>query len=776
MSINIELEQIFKDSLVKGINLFAGSGFSIFAKDLNGEALPAGEQFKKELITEFSRPDLSTLSLDKISTILKATQLDKFNNYVKSRFSVSYFDNLYNALNKINYSSIVTTNVDNLIPKIFSNNNNFYLNNVTKTGAVYAEKSAVNYIPLHGCVDDESPNFIFATTEIASAFSSDRDKWHYLTNALQSSPTIFWGYRLEDAGVLEALHPSAMGGREKKIAWIVLTEADKASIEYYKALGFNIIIADTEKLISYIESLDVFPKQPAKLSFATKNVFPEFSIPNIGEVPVRSLVKFYTGESPIWSDIFSGRIHKTGYYRQIENDILGGRNLIVTGLTGSGKTTLMMQLAAGVTFNGHKLICQNMTKEKADFILRRLNKENALVFIDNFANDLDAFNNLVKQKNIHLVGFERDYNYEIVCHKVDERNCKRIDITTLNERDIQEIFNKIPIEVRIAALTKPNEDEMSPSLFELIQMNTTTPRLKERFVKVIEEIESSKPILVDILVMLSYVHSCRTPVSFDMLMSFLRNTTGDYKEIYELMRELGEMVADYGGTTIEIDDRQDYFITRSTIIAEAIMDQVPSRILRRVITTFHNEVSSYRIFRYDIFRLKAYDANLMAHAFPEWREGYKFYETAYYINRSAYLKQQGALYLAKKQRYHEAFIWIDEALIQTNHRVFSIRNSHAIILFKANISKELSDPTVRQTLDNSMKILSDCYNDDQRKLYHALVFADQSIKYHEKFHDEKSQGYLQTSLKWLSEEEEKGFRIESLHYLLKKIKRILSSL
>jgi len=471
------------------------------------------------------------------------------------------------------------------------------------------------------------------------------------------------------------------------------------------------------------------------------------------------------------------RSHKTKYYYQLENDILGGSNLIVTGLPASGKTTLMMQLAAGVSFDGHKLVCQNITKEKADFIVRRLNGDKALVFIDDFANDLDAFNNLSKQKNIRLAGFERDYNYEIVSHKIDKRNYKRIDITTLDDKDIQEVFNRIPIEVRNGTLSQPQEDEMSPSLFELIQMNTTIPKLKDRFAEVIRQLESSKPILVDILVMLSYVHSCRTPVSFDMLMSFLRDTTSDYKEIYQLLQELGQMVADYGGTAIEINDNQDYFMPRSTLIAEAIMGQVPSRILRRVIKTFHNEVSPYRIFRYDIFRMKAYDSGLMAHAFPEWQEGYKFYETVYYyIDHSAYSRQQGALYLAKMQQYREAFIWIDEALIRTKHKVFSIRNSHAIILFKANIDKEGSNPTVRETLDHSMKILSECYDADQRKLYHALVFGDQAIKYYVKFRDNKSQEYLQTSLKWLTEEESKGFRRQAIQRLLKETKRLLVSL
>lgn len=774
MNVNIELEHIFKEAITKGINLFSGSGFSVHAKDGNNRQLPTSDQLKKELITEFSRQDIDSLSIDKISTILKSTRLDDFNRYIKSRFLVASFDSLYDSLNKIKYNTILTTNVDNLLPKIFANNNNFYLNNVTKTGAVFAEKSAVNYIPLHGNVEDESPNFIFATTELASAFSSDRDKWHYLTNALQTSPTIFWGYRLEDAGVLEALYPQTINKRERKTAWVVLKDNDNATVEYFKALGLNIIVADTASLLNYIGSLSILPKQ-TKISFATKSLFPEFNIPGPTEVPSRPLIRFYTGEPPIWSDIFSGRIYKTMYYNKIENDILGGHNLIITSLPASGKTTLMMQLAVGVNYDGHKLVCKNMTVEKSDFVLRRLNGDKALIFIDDFANDLNAFNNLVGRQNIRLVGFERDYNYEIVSHKIDKRNCKRIDITILPDKDIQEIFNKIPIEVRTQALSQTGKEEMSPSLFELIQLNTTIPKLKDRFAEVIRQLESSKPILVDILVMLSYVHSCRTPASFDMLMSYLRNTTNDYKEIYQLLQELGQMVVDYGGGAIGIDDNQDYFIPRSTIIAEAVMSQVPSRILRRVINTFHNEISPYRIFRYDIFKMRAYDSGLMAHAFPDWEEGYKFYETAYYIDRSAYLRQQGALYLTKMQRYREAFIWIDEALIQTKHKVFSIRNSHAVILFKANIDKDASGAIVRETLDSSMKILSDCYDADQRKLYHALVFADQAIKYHDKFRDMRSVAYLQTSEKWLSEEEKKGFRRQAIQRLLRSINNILTT-
>ena len=443
-------------------------------------------------------------------------------------------------------------------------------------------------------------------------------------------------------------------------------------------------------------------------------------------------------------------------------------------MTASGKTTLMMQLAAGVNFKGHKLVCKDPTLSKAEFISRRLEGSPALIFIDDFANDIEAFQHLLTCKNIILVGFERDYNYEMASHKIDQSKCLLLDITSLEPKDIQDVFTNIPVEIRTEHLEIPSEEEATPSLFEIIQMNTAMPKLKDRFASVITQLENADTTLADILVMFSYVHSCRTPVSFDMLLAFVRNVTENYDEVYKLIQKLGTMVLDYVGTTIEIDTQQDYFVPRSTLISEAIMAQVPSKILKRVLLTFHNEVSPYRVFRYDIFKKKAYDANIMSKAFTNIEEGKDFYEKAYQADKSPYLRQQGALYLLKKRQYRDAFVWIDEALIRTKYKVFSIRNSHAIILFRANIDKDVSDLTVRETIDQSMKILSECYHADQRKLYHALTFADQAIRYHDKFGGDKAKQYLITAKEWLTEEKKRIPSSQSLKYLLSKVSKQLA--
>ena len=71
----------------------------------------------------------------------------------------------------------------------------------------------------------------------------------------KKTPTIYWGYKMEDAGVLQALSKDASGGKEKADSWIVLRSTDEESIEYFSSMGFQIIEADTIEFLKYLGQL-----------------------------------------------------------------------------------------------------------------------------------------------------------------------------------------------------------------------------------------------------------------------------------------------------------------------------------------------------------------------------------------------------------------------------------------------------------------------------------------------------------------------------------------
>lgn len=200
-----------------------------------------------------------------------------------------------------------------------------------------------------------------------------------------------------------------------------------------------------------------------------------------------------------------------------------------------------------------------------------------------------------------------------------------------------------------------------------------------------------------------------------------------------------------------VQNDQDYYQPRSQILAETIILQTKSQHFKRVFEKFHEFVPKHQIPNFHVFKRQCYDAEFTTKAFSDWKEGLKFYTTAYKTDKNPFLLQQCSLYLLRKKRYTEAALEIDKALQTSYKRFFSIENTHAIILFKANINATSNDPMIRATLDKSMSILKECYTKDQRKSYHAVTFAEQALDYFGKYPDEKAKDYLNKAKEWLIE-------------------------
>jgi hypothetical protein len=746
----IEHEDTLKKALVEGINIFLGAGFSILAQDENGNNLPTGNELVEELVSKFDCGHLKNLPLDKLCTIIRKKHGVRLDEFLKKRFTVKKFNSAYANLLNLQIHKIFTTNIDDLLSCVFQSDQNYYLNDVRIRGPVFADKRAIDFIPLHGNVSHQYAQFDFTTLDIVSSFDEDRDKWYFFSEALQEKPSLFIGTSINDTGIIKVLDARTSGGRQNTDKWILLFDTEDEYEEYYRALGFKIISADVLELLKYFEQF----KNPAIkttkeiFSLDTSERFPGFALPLPSVVPVRSLIEFYKGAAPIWYDIYEDKLHKTKYYDEIINYINGRLNVIVIGIPASGKTALMMQLAAFSKFKGHKLICDALTVEKADWIIKRLSGEAALIFIDNFSGDVESFKKLMDSSNIRIVGFDRDYSFEITQHFFFDFKGKVINVTDLQKEDCIAIVDKIPPEIR-----KENiRYEGNPSIYELIEMNVKFPSIKVRFKSVISDLERNNLLLLQFFVMCCYVHSCKTPVSFDMAYAFLREDITNFRDVYELIGQLGKLLKDYNAEEL-VDTQQDYFVPRSTFVSEAILYQISPQLFKKALLMFHEHVSPARICRYDIFKRRAFDAKrVAAFAFPDYNEGKAFYEKMFFRDNSPFLRQQGALYLQKKGQSQEAFKWIDEARLLCGDKSFTIRNSYAAIIFDANINRESDDPTVRKTLDESMAILDKCYLHDKWKIYHAITFADQAMQYHDKYSDGKSIDYLRLAKKWIVEE------------------------
>lgn len=777
MKTQIILEDTLVKALKEGINLFVGAGFSLLAKNKEGINLPIGETLLNEIRLEFDDVP-KNLDLPKSAMYLEKTNKQNFIRFLKNRFCVSEFDENYLNVLLIGLKGVYSTNIDNLFQKIFENSLSLYLNDVTIKGAIFNESKAVKYVPLHGSIYNDERKLIFSSADISSAFSNDRDIWQYLRMAIEEHPTIFWGYSLNDSGVIQTLFSNPARESFQKTKWIVLHEKKDADIKFFEALGFNIIISDTISFLQYLgqkaKEFTTIGNKVDDFQYINLNDFKDLSIPKIGTGPIRPLSEFYLGAPPIWNDIFTNKIYKTSHYEKIIDLInKSKKNIIILGTPISGKTTLMMQIAANYKFSGYKLVGNFINAKRAEIISKLFSKQKLLFFIDDLRDNLDSVEILLNNKNIRIISFEREHNYEVVSHIINDTDFEFYDITTLEQRDIQAIYNSIPTDIKKRSLTSESND----SIFEFICLNIEKQNVKERFNRVYEELKKQSIDLVDLFVMCCYCHYCRIPVSIDMAYAFLSDNHTDYHDIIETIDQLGKLVTDYDYHDPLIDKDQDYFQARSHVVSETVMKYVPSLILKRVLSRFHNNVPVFRIANYNVFKKTAYDKDFILRAFPDWEEGKDFYQFLYDKDKDYYILQQGSLYLASKKKYADAFDWIDLAIQESEGRIFSIKNTHAIILFDANILGHANDSLVKQNLDRSMNILSDCYKIDRRKYYHARIFAVQAISYYHKYKDSIAKEYLLTAKERL-DHELKGqpyYKHKRLRELLKDVNDLITT-
>jgi hypothetical protein len=284
----IEHEFNFKKSITEGINLFLGAGFSVLAHDGEDEALPTGPSLTVELRMKFGLPE--NLDLPQLATILSRTRRVGLRDFLKRRFTVKGFNPLYHAIECVAIRKIFTTNIDDLLFNIYSKSIEYYLNDLDIRGPVLHDRSAVDLVTLHGCILDESRELTFTAPELAASFRSDPDRWYLLTEAIQTTPTLFWGYSVNDAGTLEALHPGTVHGRPTRDMWILLLPtADEGTVEYFRALNFQIIRGTTEDLLHYFR--DNAAPQLSEVAAPIRSIarfLREYSIPDPTKVPVRS--------------------------------------------------------------------------------------------------------------------------------------------------------------------------------------------------------------------------------------------------------------------------------------------------------------------------------------------------------------------------------------------------------------------------------------------------------------------------------------------------------
>lgn len=197
-----------------------------------------------------------------------------------------------------------------------------------------------------------------------------------------------------------------------------------------------------------------------------------------------------------------------------------------------------------------------------------------------------------------------------------------------------------------------------------------------------------------------------------------------------------------------------------------------------VLNKFLDKVSPHAIYRYDIFKRRAYDADFTRRAFSKTK-GIQFYEKLLVQNRSPYVRHQYSIFLQRKGDIDLAWEQIDRAYTECQRKIFSIANTHAIIMFEKNMAVDAKNKEElniqKNTIGRSFSTLEYCLSQDIRVSYHALSYARNAIRYYDKFgKDEFLEKYIDNAILQLNS------IISSKEYVyrpvLREIKTLLSEL
>lgn len=772
-----------------GMNLYLGAGFSVYADNETGEKLPLGNEINKHLINVFGLKTNREYTLSKSCQKIKKDNKDALERLLKETYRVKSFDKMYTGLCRLPIKNIITLNIDNLVERIYEDESSTKIiadNNIT---GPLEKNNVVNLYKLHGSVTyPMGSDMSFTDKELTDLFVREPGLFNTVSLKLSSAPTLFWGTSFGDNDSLELICHSEIYSKSATPKWIVVYPSDNVedTIEDLEDLGFNIVVADTKELMEYLCSLSFAASTKVKkyVYREYRENFPANFICNELEHSSvrRPVMDFFSGAEPVISDILSSNVKRTSYFNQILQTIFSKRVTLITGIPGCGKSTLLMQLAFGKEIDGRKFWFNSIIKQEAEKLVKLVKDDkNVTVFLDNLYSNVDAFEVLKGNSNIKLVLAERALNYEYVKRFLSISSDAIVDVSNLAASDIQNIclsMNKSSSDA--IALMEKNENI---SLLEIVFFASTNAQIKERISGYIKDLaefkdEKLKIDLLELYTLVNYTSSCGIPATMDMLYFYFGDLIENYEDIIYALKKMNKIIVETTDEELKIDESQDYLIMRSKLFAEKSIFLIPPEIFAHVLEKFLDKVSPHAIYRYDIFKRKAYDADFTCRAFSKTR-GIQFYEKLLLQNSNPYVRHQYSIFLQRKGDINLAWEQIDRAHTECQKKIFSIANTHAIIMFEKNMAVEAKNEKEldiqKNTIGRSFSTLEYCLSQDIRVSYHALTYARNAIRYYEKFgKDEFSESYIDSATVQLNS------IIDSKEYIyrpvLREMKTLLSEL
>ena len=738
MNPEIDLPQLFKEKLETGINLFTGAGFSCLPNS-SGFRLPIGGELSKEICSRFNIDEMFADDLETATTLAPKQELQEF---LRNRYTITEYNELYDVLNQINMSSYITTNIDNIIHKVMDNSQRYYLSSITYYGATKREPNKLTYIPLHGDVIDTESMLYFGKFDLANVDKANSDLFHLMQGKLMEGPSVFLGYGFHDSGVLRTISTLVTKYSPQDI-WVQCLPHDDKLIKVIRTLRCNVIIADTESLLSWIKINVPSPSNSDK-DLSDKTILPEHCIPTLSKVEAISTAEFYQKGITHWYPILANSVPELDIVNRLYDGALKQKNVILVGGRFTGKTTALMQAAIKVTAR-YKFYITDLTMDKAKYVVTKIGSIESWVFIEDCSSDILAYKVIAQVPNIKIIGTAEEFKFESVKHLIGGVPCRVEELGELTRSQAQQIYDRIPLAIRTQSFRFKEMENERFSMLEMVSKNVKNTQTEYKVGKILESLFRSDLEAFDAVALTAYLSKNGSALTTDIIFSFFSNVSS-YSEAKVIISKTQSLLSNYEIDLKKDEYDQDFFCLRSKLFALNAYrllehEQKFKSEFARVVKTFIENVAPFKIFRHDVFRRTAYDSEFFNSLFKS--DSNEIYAYLYDYSENPYILQQWALCRALQHDFSQAFIDIDKDINKLPYN-FSIKNSRAIILFEANRNKGTN--LAISKMKEAMGILQECYSNDKRKVYHAQKFAEFALLLASDYlvHD-----YLNEAYNWL---------------------------
>lgn len=798
---NIDHKALLNRIISGDVALFLGSGFSLgaigsFVNEETGlkSAIPTVQQLKETLCSEILYTEYEGETLKDICEDCQCDNNARYAKLMRDIFRVSAVQDFHKMYAAIEWKSIFTTNVDNIIENIYESHNK-KICSIYSENPVSAERGALKYYKLHGDAIIAPERITFSTTDyILNASRKNDCRFEALNSALKTENFLFIGTSLSEEWDFDIKCQQADIYIVPNKTYFILKDYNEKLIKKIKRRFQNpILIQETAesfiyKVQEYMSTHSVKKKECLYEKWNLRQIKEE-------NYDVKAYLRpdLYLGAEPTWEDIFSN--HDVIWERTSKaiEDLKSQKYkcTLIVGKPVSGKTTMLYRLGAMLCETG--VILEYTGDDFWEDLNKYLNgggKDNESVILVDDANwilgRIDKIVGLIEDTNVSLIISVRQREYEKRQHLFDETIREKINIVTeisrLTKEDIGRYLDKLNEKSFLGQYskeynsskkkaTKDLEQEIlgkgEDPLLKLAYKMKYGEQLDRRLDEISEHIINSNNYNVKRFVVLLYFLDVigDTGVKLSLFLDLYPMDSNVLKEFVVDMKDLlisninEKSWKNSNYSKITIHGRFAEIVKKAIKkIQHSELEEIVEDIFRRMDSAYHfksrqsNTYQNYVLYTLlrsqnisELFR----DSNSKIGKI-EWK-----YISQLYENLHEYLGDYHLYWLhrgiseVKMKNYSSAQIHLEQARVTRQSYSYEIEHSFAMLYFeKAINSKDLSDGSRKELLEKALKIIRVQIGREENDAFSIHSFIVKTIQFYQNCNQEVPDALMHEMLEY----------------------------